>query len=263
MYANLHSIRMQLHLNTVVSYMFPIIWFSMFEWLIIYFFLRKIAKGWNLMFSQTSYDWENCDSKYPIFGHVNSRYEENFSCYGCRRFNWIRRLILLLSLEERLITLRRYLSSKAQQTLTIACSYRLLPSVIVQLTRLMIFYSLLSSQICRKYYFPWTMLKTIQIIHIYFRFFLRRQLIGKSILFLLLFYFDIVYNFIRLVEYLDWLRFFVIFIILGIFRHFSFNPRYIFGHVSIDSGQFWMSAFYAPANDPPDEPSLIVVTILT
>lgn len=64
---------------------------------------------------------------------------------AARRLNWIRQLILLLSLEERLIALRRYLPSKAQQTSTIACSYRLLPSVIIQLTRLMISYSALFS----------------------------------------------------------------------------------------------------------------------
>lgn len=69
------------------------------------------------------------------------------------------------------------------------------------------------------------------------------------------------------VEYfvrLGGLRFPITFIvILRVLGHFFLDPRYVLGYVSVDSGQFWVGAFYAPADNSADEPSVLVLLILT
>lgn len=56
---------------------------------------------------------------------------------------------------------------------------------------------------------------------------------------------------------------FPLLLVLGILRYFLLDPRYVFGHVSVDSGQFWVGAFYAPADDTADKPSIFITLILT
>lgn len=145
MYANVHGVRMQLHLSKVV---YPIC-FSDYLVLLVrvayqIILLTKSREGMNLcLFNRTSYDWENCNSaniQYSGVLMIIHDMRTTFPATVARRLNWINLIVITRGKIDRTasIFIVQSLANIDDCLPSSVILIRLLSSVIIQLTRLMI-----------------------------------------------------------------------------------------------------------------------------